>query len=208
MRVCNTDDVVAPDQNQRRRGRACRTRIFLRCPFLRREFFRLIARAVRNPPREFASLGVHDAHHIHGRKAILHAHDSRSQQTGFALGHRALRARIHHHPAANVRCVRDPPPLPSHPPHRQKCGAHLLAREDAPRARPPILPFAITAAPPQFIAISAASSFVRIPPRPFSEGPAPSALSSGVISVTSGITSPLRRRPRLAPGRTAIRRHL
>ncbi len=50
-------------------------------------------------------------------------------------------------------------------------------------------PFAITAVPPQFIAISAASSFVRIPPRPLAEGPAASAFSSGVTSSTSDITS-------------------
>ncbi len=50
-------------------------------------------------------------------------------------------------------------------------------------------PLAITAVPPQFIAISAASSFVFMPPRPLAEGPAASAFSSGVISSTSGITS-------------------
>src|SRR2546429_2236972 len=44
-----------------------------------------------------------------------------------------------------------------------------------------LAPFAMTAIRPQFIAISPASSFVSIPPRPPAAGPAASALSSGVI---------------------------
>ena len=46
----------------------------------------------------------------------------------------------------------------------------------------------MTATPPARMAISAASSFVSMPPRPVAEGPAARAFNSGVTSATRGST--------------------
>ena len=173
-----------PARARRLRFGRPRVRIFLVAKLLG-----LRAGAIGNAARKLAPFGIDDAHHIHRREMAFDAHDSRRKQARLALRDGAMRPGIHDHAAANIGRIGDPAPLSAHALRGQKCRADIFAGKDAARCVSRPWPLAITAVPPQFMAISAASSFVRMPPRPLAEGPAASAFSSGVTSSTRGITS-------------------